>query len=207
MPLLRSAINIEFTAGDYRSANTDANGFWLTMGSYTSTTDVGLNQTTIDVSSLTLRHAFTGTQFTNFTLYVYLRVGFRLNSGTVIYRYIFGDSNGASVGLKSMTGGTTTLLAAADTDPVIIPHNADGTRPDMFIQGYCDSTSTATFVPASTTANTVAIPMDDLPRARRYDATTGYYANSTWHLRYDGNYWVHTNTRLRYDGTYWVNGF
>ena len=203
MSLVRSAINVEFTAGDYNSTNRDANGFYLQMGTYTSTTSIELNQTNIDVSSLTLRHNFTGTQFTNFTLFVYLRVGFRLN-GVLTYRYIFGDSNGASVGLKSMTGGSTSLLAAADTDPVIVPHNADGTRPDLFIQGYCDSTSTQTFVPADTTANTAAIPMDDIPVGKRYDST-GYYQYVDEHLRYDGTHWVNTGTRLRYDGTHWIS--
>jgi hypothetical protein len=203
MALLRSAINIEFTAGDYNSTNRDANGFWLTMGTYTSTTSVELNQTTIDVSSLTLRHNFTGTQFTNFTLFVYLRVGFRLNGAATTYRYLFGDAGGDSIGQKSMTGGTTTLLSAADTDPVIVPHNADGSRPDLFIQGYCDSTSTASFVPASTTANTALIPMDKVPIGKTYD--NGFYKNSDFHLRYNGTHWVETSNRLRYNGTHWVN--
>lgn len=206
MALKRSGINIDFSAGDYRSANTDANGFWLTVGTYTSTTDVALNQTTIDVSDLILRHAFTGTQFTNFTLYVFLRAYYRLDGGTITYKYLFGDSNGASVGQKSMTGGTTTLISGASISSVVIPHNADGTRPDVIIQGYCDSTSTASYVPASTTANTSAFSFDDLPRPRRYDSS-GHFYNATWNLRYDGAHWVHTSNRLRYDGTHWINGF
>lgn len=203
MSLVRSAINVEFTAGDYNSTNRDANGFYLQMGTYTSTTSVELNQTTIDVSSLTLRNNFTGTQFTNITLFVYLRVGFRLN-GVLTYRYLFGDAGGDTVGSKSMTGGSTALLGAADTDPVIVPHNADGTRPDLFIQGYCDSTSTATFVPADTTANTAAIPMDPVPVGKRYDST-GYYQYVDEHLRYNGTHWVNTATRYRYNGTHWIS--
>lgn len=207
MALKRSGIGYNFTAGDYSSAATDANGFWLTIGTYTSTTDVALNQTTIDLSDLTLRNVFTGTQFTNFTLYVYLRIAYRLNGSTVTYKYLFGDSNGASIGQKSMTGGTLTLLSGSSITPVVIPHNADGTRPDVTVAGYCDSTSTATYVPASTTASGPAIVFDDLPRARRYDETTGHYANATLNLRYDGANWVNTSNRLRYNGTNWVNGF
>jgi hypothetical protein len=203
MSLIRSGIAVNFTGGDYSTTNKDANGFWLDITTYASNTRVETNDTVLDVGTLTLRHAFTGTQFTNFTLYVYLRAEFRLN-GVLTYKYLFGDSNGASVGSKSMTGGSTTLISGASIVAVTIPHNADGSRPDVVVRGYCDSTSTATYVPASTTANTGSIVFDDLPVAKRYDSS-GYYQYTNSHLRYDGTHWVNTATRYRYDGTHWIN--
>jgi hypothetical protein len=200
MSLSGSSVGLSFTGGDYNSSNKDANGFWLDVGSISYDTSIGMNSTTIDITSLTLRHTFTGTQFSGFTLYVYLRAEFRLN-GVLTYKYLFGDSGGDSVGTKSMSGGSTSLLAASDIDPVEIPHNSDGSRPDVVIRGYCDSTSSESYVPASTTANSSSIAFDQIPKGKRFESENVKYLSN--HLRFDGTNWVNTNTRYRYDGTHW----
>lgn len=191
---------IDFTGGDYNSSNVDGNGFWLTIGTYTATPNNAGNYTTVVTSDLTLRHSFTGTQFTNFTLYVYLRAEYTLN-GVATTQYFFGDSDGASVGSKSMTGGSTALLSARTLN---IPHNSDGTRPDLVIRGYCDSTSTASFVPESTRANTAAFALARIPKGQRVTGS-GTSTPLTTFKRFDGTTWTDLSMRKRFDGTSWVD--
>ena len=193
-------VAIDFTAGDYNSSNVDGNGFWLTIGTYTATPNNAANTTTVVTSDLTLRHSFTGTQFTNFTLYVYLRAEYTLN-GVATTQYFFGDADGASVGLKSMTGGSTSLLGSRTLD---IPHNSDGTRPDLVIRGYCDSTSTASFVPESTRANTAAFALERIPKGQRVTGS-GTSTPLLTAKRFRGDMWVDVTMRKRFNGTSWVD--
>lgn len=193
-------VAIDFTAGDYNSTHTDSNGFWLTIGTYTATANTAGNYTTVTTSDLTLRHSYTGTEFSGFTLYVYLRAEYTLN-GVATTQYFFGDSNGASIGSKTMTGGTLALLGAKSLN---IPHNSDGTRPDLVIRGYCDSTSTASYVPASTTANTPAITLTRIPKGQRVTGT-GTSTPLTTFKRYDGTNWTDLSMRKRFDGTNWID--
>lgn len=161
------ATNVNFAYGDYSSTYKDANGYWLTIGTYTMTQDIATNRSTIDVSDLTL-NTTSGGRFSNYDLNVYLRAEYRLDgSSTVTYKYFFGDADGATVGQKSMPNTTLSLLTTAQIASVVIPHNQDGSRPDLVIRGFVDSPSSDNWVPDSTQAYTAAITLTPIPRGPR----------------------------------------
>lgn len=197
-------VAIDFTAGDYNSTHKDGNGFWLTIGTYTATQNVAANTTTIDISDLTLNHTYAG-QFSQYTLNVYLRAEYKLNgSTTTSYKYFFGDSNGASIGQKSMPNTTLSLLTTTQIAAQAIPHNDDGTRPDIVIRGYCDAATNATYVPENTTANTAAFALERIPRGPRVK-DNGVWRNTILYVK-DNGVWRIAIPYVKDNGTWKIGG-
>jgi hypothetical protein len=177
MALEQTDINIIFSNGNHNSTNKDSNGFWLSVGTYTTSADISANETTVDISDLTLWHNSSG-MFTNYQLSVYLRAEYKLDFDPVIkYKYFFGDANGNSIGNKSMPNNTLSLLTTSQIAPVVIPHNIDGTRPDLVIRGFCDAPSNESFLPSNTQASTNNLTLPRIPRGPRVK---------------DGNVWKNT---------------
>lgn len=197
-------VALDFTGGDYNSSNKDGNNFWLTTGTYTVTQDIAGNSSTIDISDLTLNHASAG-MFSSYTLNVYLRAEYKLNgSATTSYKYFFGDSNGASVGQKSMPNTTLSLLTTAQIAAQIIPHNSDGTRPDLVIRGFCDAATNATYVPENTLAYTSAISLSRIPRGPRVK-DGGVWKNTILYVKDNGT-WKIAVPYVKDNGTWKIGG-
>jgi len=204
MALEQTDININFVNGNYNSSNKDGNGFWLTVGTYSSSATIDSNQTTVDISDLTLNHSSSG-MFSNWTLNVYLRAEYYLNgSPQLSYRYFFGDSNGASVGAKSMTNTTLSLLTSAQIAPVVIPHNIDGTRPDVVIRGYVDAATNASYVPENTLAYTTNITLPRIPRGPRVK-DSGVWKNTVLYVK-DSGVWRIAVPYVKDNGTWKIGG-
>lgn len=200
MALEQSNIGINFTGGDYDTNHQDGNGFWLTVGTYSTSANIATNVTNVTISDLTLRHDYTGTQFSGYTLNVYLRAKYTLD-GVVTYKYFFGDSNGASIGSKSMSGGSLTLLGAKT---IAIPHNTDGTRSDLVIQGFCDAATNATYVPENTTANTNVVTLPRIPRGPRVK-DNGVWRNTILYVKDNGT-WKVAVPYVKDNGTWKIGG-
>lgn len=204
MALEQTNINIAFANGNYNSANKDGNGFWLSVGTYTTSADISANETTIDISDLTLWHNSAG-MFTNYSLNVYLRAEYKLNTNPVTqYRYFFGDADGATVGQKSMPNTTLSLLTSSQIAPVVIPHNTDGTRPDLVIRGYCDGVGTVKFIPANTQASTNNLTLPRIPRGPRVkDASV--WKNTVLYVK-DNGVWKIAIPYVKDNGTWKIGG-
>jgi hypothetical protein len=141
----------------------------------------------------------------HYTLYVYLRAEYKLNgSSTTSYKYFFVDSNGNSIGQKSMPNKTLSLLTSTQIAPVKIPHNSDGTRPDVVIRGYCDSTDSASWVPESTTANTSAFSLPRIPRGPKVK-DSGVWKNTVMYVK-DGGVWKIAIPYVKDNGTWKIGG-
>ena len=204
MALEQTNINISFLNGNYNSANKDGNGFWLSVGTWTTSADISANQTTIDISDLTLFHNSSG-MFSSYTLSVYLRAEYLLNDNPVTqYKYFFGDSNGTSVGQKSMTSTSLSLLTSAQIAPVVIPHNTDGTRPDLVIRGFCDAGTNASFVPENTQASTNALTLLRIPRGPRVK-DGGIWKNTVLYVK-DAGVWKIAIPYVKDNGTWKIGG-
>lgn len=199
---MSTTVAINFTGGDFDSSHTDGNKFWLTVGSYVYTSDILTNSTSFDVTSLTLNNNYAG-MFSNYTLNVYLRVEFYLN-GVLTYKYLFGDSNGASIGQKSMPGTTLSLLTTSQMVPVVIPHNNDGSRPDVVLRGYCDSATNATYVPEGTLANSSVFSFPSNPRGPRIK-DGGTWKQTVLYIK-DGGTWKLAVPYIKDGGTWKIGG-
>lgn len=195
-------VALDFTGGDYNSSHKDGNGFWLTTGTYTITQDIAANTSTIDISDLTLNHTYAG-QFSQYTLNVYLRAEFVLN-GVTTHKYFFGDSNGASIGQKSMPNTTLSLLTTSQIAAQTIPHNTDGTRPDVVIRGFCDAATNVTYVPENTTANTAAFALTRIPRGPRVK-DNGVWKNTILYVKDNGT-WKIAIPYVKDNGTWKIGG-
>ncbi len=133
MALEQTNANIAFANGNWTSATKDSNGFWISIGTYNSSANIEANETTIDISDLTLNHNSSG-MFSSYTLSVYLRAEYTYG-GQLFYKYFFGDSNGTTVGQKTMSSTSLSLLTSTQIASVTIPHNLDGPRTDLVIRG------------------------------------------------------------------------
>jgi len=204
MALEQTNINLALLNGNWNNANKDGNGFWLTAGTYSTSADIAENITTIDISDLTLNHN-SGGMFTNYSLNVYLRAEYKLNTNPVTqFKYFFGDADGTTVGQKSMPNTTLSLLTSSQIAPVVIPHNTDGTRPDLVIRGFCDGAGTANFIPVNTQAFTDPLTLSRIPRGPRVkDANV--WKNTVLYVK-DNNVWKIAIPYVKDNNTWKIGG-
>ena len=204
MALEQTNVNIALTNGNWNSATKDGNGFWLTAGTYSSSANIDTNETTIDISDLTLNHN-SSAMFSNYTLSVYLRAEYKLNnSSQTTYKYLFGDADGVTVGQKTMSGTSLSLLTSTQIASVVIPHDVDGTRPDLIIRGYVDAPSNATYVPENTQAYTYSMTLPRIPRGPRVK-DSGVWKNTVLYVK-DSGTWKIAIPYVKDSGTWKIGG-
>jgi hypothetical protein len=199
---LEQTANIALTNGNWNSSTKDTNGFWLTAGTYSSSADIAKNQTTIDISDLTLNHN-SANKFSDWTLTVYLRAEYTYG-GQQYIKYFFGDSNGTSIGQKSMPGTTLSLLTSTQIATVVIPHDLDGTRSDLVVRGYVDAVTDANNVPDKTEAFTYAITLPRIPRGPRVK-DSGVWKNTVLYVK-DSGVWKIAVPYVKDNGTWKIGG-
>jgi hypothetical protein len=205
MDLVKTGVNVGFYQGNHDSSHKDQNGFWLTIGTYDYTIDIENNRTTIDISGISLV-ASTANKFTNYTLKVYLRAEYFLN-GNSQTKYFFGDADGTSVGQKSMTGTSLSLLTTSQIAPVVIPHNEDGTRPDLIIRAYCTGVtggSNDDNIPDDTEAYSFPFSLVRIPRGPRVK-DSGVWRNTILYVKDNGT-WKIAIPYVKDNGTWKIGG-
>lgn len=200
-----------FTSGDYNSSNVGTNSFWLDTNSNSYTQSVSANTTTI-TSNFTLNHGGSGTEFSGgWYLRTYFKVSYTVN-GVAASQYLYSDAVRNYTG--TMTNGTQFSLGSGT---VTIPHNSDGTCPDLTFSAYCShwssglgaypgvggsAVTTPTYVPGPTSATAVVTTIPDIVNGKRYDGTN--WVSTIPLTRFDGTNWVNVSTRKRFDGSIWV---
>jgi hypothetical protein len=180
--------HVGFYQGNYNFSHKDQHGFWLIIGTYEYEMDIENNRTTIDISGISLV-AQTDNKFTNYSLKVYLRAEYVLN-GNSQTKYFFGDADGTSVGQKSMTGTSLSLLTTSQIAPVVIPHNEDGTRPDLIIRAYCTGVtggSNDDNIPDDTEAYSFPFSLVRIPRGPRVK-DSGVWRNTILYVKDNGEW-------------------
>lgn len=210
MDLTKTGINVGFYQGNYNSSHKDQNGFWMILGTYDYTIDIENNRTTIDVSGISLV-ALTPNKFSNYELKIYLRAEYVLNNNSqTTYRYFFGADGGTSVGQKSMSGTSLSLLTSTQIAPVIIPHNDDGTRPDLVIRAYCTGIAingageANDNIPKNTEAYSYPFPLVRIPRGPRVK-DSGVWKNTILYVKDNGT-WKVAIPYVKDNGTWKIGG-
>lgn len=207
MDLTKTGNHAGFYQGNYDSSHKDQNGFWMMIGTYDYTIDIENNRTTIDVSGISLVAA-TANKFSNYTLKVYLRAEYVLNNNSQpTYKYFFGAAGGTSVGQKSMSGTSLSLLTSSQIAPVIIPHNNDGTRPDLVIRAYCTGVtggSNDNNIPKNTEAYSYPFSLVRIPRGPRVK-DSGVWKNTILYVKDNGT-WKVAIPYVKDNGTWKIGG-
>jgi hypothetical protein len=202
MALEQTNANIAFANGNWTSATKDSNGFWISIGTYNSSANIEANETTIDISDLTLNHNSSG-MFSSYTLSVYLRAEYTYG-GQLFYKYFFGDSNGTTVGQKTMSSTSLSLLTSTQIASVTIPHNLDGTRTDLVIRGFVDAPTNASYVPENTLAYSNPVTLPRIPRGPRVK-DAGVWKNTVLYVK-DAGVWKIAIPYVKDNGTWKIGG-